>query len=351
VDDLLLLQYVQEVSKLADPANPRQARQTAFDAAAKQDQRFADLPLARDIARQLQRSWRDVLAFAHAPSRGQPASLSGRLGTDKQPLITGESIAYALKLVAHRLQVRELSERQYEEGREALRAEHQRRHPRSERWWLPTGTQIRVHTQAEIHGTTAFGTSFADTWHRALELAELTPHRKRTRQQPLTTSVSLELLDQFYETHGVEPTPERLATFARKQGVTLGVVRNKGTWGKILDAWRASRRKRSLPVLTEPPPPPTLAEQRFAAQTIGTRSRSSKSKWGDPEKCLQIILMYLRQIPAGKYATGRDYERWAKEQRFPVPCITSLDRHGGWDKLRVIAHKRMINDAKKTSAS
>jgi hypothetical protein len=249
------------------------------------------------------------------------------------------------------LQVRELSEPQYEAEREVLQDEHQRQHPHSERWWLPTGAQIRVHTQAEIHGTTAFGTPLADTWHRALELAELAPHRKPPRRQPRTTSVPLELLDQFYEAHGVEPTPERLATFARKQDVTLGVIRNKQVWSKILAAWRVNRGKRGLPILTEPPPPPTLAEQRFAAQTIGTRSRSSKSRWDDPEKCLQIILMYLRQIPADKYATGRAYERWAKQQSFPVPSITSLQRHGGWDKLRIIAHKRMINDTKKASAS
>lgn len=345
MDDLLLLQYVRAVSKLANPARPQEARQRAFDASAKQHERFADVPSARVIARRLGKPWREVLTLAHSSSKTHPASLSGRRGTDDQHWLAGEHITYALKLVARRSQASTLSEAQYDAGREKLLTTQ-----RSSRFRLPTAGQICTYTQQELYGTTTVGTSFTGTWARALELAELAPSRKPARRQPRTTSVSVEILDQCYDAHGVEPTPERLSAFAREQGGTLGVIRNQEVWGKVLATWHASRTKRRLAVPTEPPPPPTLAKQRFAALGFHQAAQYPTTKWADQEKCVLALMRYLSQIPKGKYATKKRYERWAREQAEPMPPPGALERHGGWDKLRVIAHRRMMKTTTRTAS-
>lgn len=349
MDDLLLLQYVRAVSMLADPQHPRQASQRAFDAAAKQHERFADVPSARVIARRLGKPWRETLTLAHSPGNQQATSLSGqRNAASAQSWLTGEHVAYAVKLVAHRSQMPTLSEAQYDTGREKLLSEHKRRHPHSRRDRLPTADQICIYTQREVHGTTTAGTPLTGAWARALELAELAPNRKPTRRAPRTMSVPVPLLDKFYDAYGVEPTPERLATFAREQGVTLGVIRNKQVWSKLLVAWRTSRTARHLLVPTEPPPPPTSDEQRFAALSFRQAGTHRTTRWADQEKCVLALMRYLRQIPKGKYATERSYTRWASEQDEPTPPLGALARHGGWDKLRVIAHRRMMRTTTKT---
>jgi hypothetical protein len=340
VDDLLLLQYIRTVAKLADPARPQHASQRAFDAA-KQDATYADLPSARVIARRLGKRWREVLILAHSSSKHHATSLSGRQGENHQPWITGEHIAYALKLVAQRLSAPTLSESQYEAERDKLLKEHKRQHPRSSRLRLPTADQICIYTQRELRGTTSAGTSRVGAWPRAMELAELAPNRKPTRQATRTTSVPIALLERYYDAHKAGPTASRLATFARKQDIPHTMIRNKAVWNKALKAWYSDRERRGLPAPADPPPA-TASEQRLAALNFRQAGTLPTTRWANKDKCVLAVTRYLRQIPQGEYATVDGYQRWARQQRFATPPLGALERHGGWDTIRVLAHKRMM---------
>lgn len=337
------------MSKLADPRRPHLVSQRVFDAAAKQHERHADLSSARVIARRLGKPWREVLTLAHSSSKQHATSLSGGRGTNAQPWLTPEYIAYALKLIAHRLGVQTLSQSQYEAERETLLKEHKRQHPRSSRSRLPTVVQICAYTQRELYGTTSAGTSRAGSWLRALELTGLAPNRKPARRKTRTTSVPMELLEQYYATHGVEPTPARLATFAHEQGITHAVIRNKEVWSKALKAWYVDRERRGLPATFEPSPP-TLAEQRFAALSFRETGMFPTTRWADKEKCVLVVIRYLRQIPKGEYATVDGYQRWAKKQHSATPPLGALERHGGWDTIRVLAHQQMMKATTKAAA-
>lgn len=339
MDDLLLLQYVSAVAKLADRQHPEQISQRAFDLA-RRDARYRDVPSAQVIARRLGKPWREVLTLAHSPTRSHSSQLSSQ-SADGQGWLTAEHIAYAMKLVARRLQTATLSVAQYDTEREQLLKEHRRQHPRSTRLRMPTSAQICTFTGNELRGAKAAHASQDGSWPRALELAGLIPNRKPVRRRAPARDIPVELLERYHETHGHDPTPARLAKFAREQGIQHETIRNKTVWEKALRSWHKDREQRGQPTSADPPAA-TGPEQRLAALNFRKTSTLPTTRWADKSKCVLVVRRYLQQVPRGELATLDGYERWARNQTGPTPPVGALERHGGWDAIRVLAHKQMM---------
>jgi hypothetical protein len=122
LDTVLLLRGVREIASHADAENPVQVSQRRWDQARRQSKRYTGLPLARDIARRLALPWREVLLLAHTPAE-QHAHRLGRAQTRaQQDWLTNEHIAYVLRTVAARLNLRTLTPGQYRAERARMLA-------------------------------------------------------------------------------------------------------------------------------------------------------------------------------------------------------------------------------------
>jgi len=144
LDALMLLRGVREVASHADPENPVQVSQRRFDQARPVSQSFASLPRAQRIAERLRMSWRDVLALAHAPERTHAHRL-GRAQTEPaHDWLTRDLIAFAVRLVALRLEARSVGPIQYRTERAKLLREDYAAYLHGRQLRLPSEDQIRV---------------------------------------------------------------------------------------------------------------------------------------------------------------------------------------------------------------
>jgi hypothetical protein len=357
VEDLLLLQFVREVSILADRKQPGEVTQRAWDearstldSAASEGSDTRDLPVsplpssARSIARSLKRPWHEVLEIAHEP----PGEWAKALGAGESEYayhwLRAEHVAYVLKLAARRLGVSKLTRKQYETERK-LMIEENRRYLHGRRLRLPTAHQIRLFTQREIYGASGVGVPSAGTWDRALELAGLASARRLPvlRVQPVQPLPLLDLLDRYCAANGSEPTPRRLWAFADEQKLPYAMMSGKRAWAEVIAVWRKRREADGLPA-PRPAEAPTAGENALAGMRLPTKPKKSKATaWSDPEKCLRAITLYLEQIPKGKHANVLDYQGWASQgQR--GPSIGALKQHGGWSKMSKIARQRMLRE-------
>jgi hypothetical protein len=355
VEDLLLLQLVCKVAILADPARPGEVSQLAWDEArstldspasggpSASDPAIPSLPSsARSIARSLKRPWREVLEIAH----DSPA-WAKRLGADEAKnasrWLTAEHVAYVLKLAARRRGALKLTKKQYENERRLMIEENRRYYLHGRRLRLPTADQLCLFTQREIYGANGVGVPDVGTWDRALELAGLDSARRgrrRTTAQPLPL---LDLLDRYCVAYGSEPTPRRLWRFAEEQKLPYVKMSSKRAWTEVILLWRRRREAEGLsaPRAAEPA---TAGENALAGMRLPTKPKKPRtSAWSDPEKCLQAITRYLEQIPKGKRANVVDYSAWAS-QHGRGPSVPTLKQHGGWTKMRQIAHERMLKE-------
>lgn len=346
MEDLLLLQFVRKVSILADPARPSEVSQLAWDAARSEvsgSVSGAAPSSARSIARSLRRPWREVLELAHEDAKPQGKRLAKRDAKNVQHWLTAEHVAYVLRLAARRLGANKLTRKQYEVEREETIAENWRYYMHGRRLRLPTEKQICLFTQREIYGATGAGVPDVGTWDRALELAGLDSARRPSvlRVQLVQPLPLLDLLERYCAVYGSEPMPRRLWRFADEQKLPYVMMGGKLAWAEVIALWKRRRKAKGLPA-PKPPQAPNAGENALAGMRLPTKHKKAKATaWSDPEKCLRAITRYLEQIPKGKRANALDYSAWAS-QRGRGPSIGALTQHGGWLKMRQIAHERML---------
>jgi hypothetical protein len=329
---------VREAARLGAPENPAAVSQRAFDAARYQSTRFADLPLARDIARQLRMPWAEVLEIAHSPVNGHSLRL-GRAHTESaQDWLTPEYIAYVLKLVAHRLGSSSVSPGQYRVERERMLALNRSRYMHGRQLRLPTDNQIRIALRAASVAEPHRDTPTAGAWDAALVLAGLEPEPRRERAVIATGTV--EMLERCYEAHGAEPAKKELEAFAKSNGIPYSRDR-KQLWAVSVAAWKESRQSRGLPIPAGPPP---LSERSDYARDLGAAypgERRHLNDWSGIEDCVEHVRAYLEQLPAGVRSTKKSYNDWALA-RPGRPAYSAFDQHGGWGRLRELAQARML---------
>jgi hypothetical protein len=200
-EPLVLLAGVREVSAVAKPTDPLAVSQRAFDRARANSAAHADLPAARQIAKELKLNWPEALAVAHSPENEQNKLLALKTKDYYSPVgwLTDARIKYALRLVAGRLGVDKLTKGEYDAERVALLNADARDWLHGRRLRLPSANAILL---------------AANSWDAAVVLAGLKAFvRSHTIHQVILSPV--EVVDRFYEHYGEQPSRKALRAFAR----------------------------------------------------------------------------------------------------------------------------------------
>jgi hypothetical protein len=322
VEALLLLRGVREVAALANAAEPVAATQRAFDAARQRSDRFGVLPAARQIAEELELSWREVLAVAHENEARQNQLLAVKSRVPAQNWLSEEHAVAVLQLVARRLGGESLTTGRYRVERARLLAGDRARWMYGGSLLLPDDEQIMA---------------FAGSWDAALRVAGLKAPggRTLTRGQPSAPAL-VDLLERFHREHGFQPSARELRSFARGNGVPYPSERAQG-FGTAVADWRSSRRAHGLPeprvikrVGGRGKRAPDYSQDVGAARPGEQRRR----KW-TRASCAATVACYLAQLGRGERSTERGYADWAAEQpRGAAPAIATIQSFGGWEAVR-----------------
>lgn len=323
----MLLREVGEVAALANATEPQAVSQRAFDRARTNSAEHAHLPAARQIAKELGLSWREVLAVAHAPE-GKRNYLLNVKTRDNAPIgwLTSARIKYALRLVAGRLGVDSLTTIAYDAERDVLLNEDARD-------WLH-GRRLRIPSAGAI-ALAAHG------WGAALRIADL---RERTPRKPTIHQVivsRVDVMDRFYDHYGEQPSEPALKDFARGNKIPMSGEGGR-VYSEAVAEWRQRRRDRG-----EPEP------QRIDRRGTGEKAPDFSAdvgaakpgeylhvgKWDDEDLCVEWVAYYLAGLPGGRRATASDYLAWAlRNPGAPTPDIFA--KHEGWSAVRLKAEKR-----------
>ncbi len=326
LEPLRLLQEVGEVAARANPTEPQAVSQRAFDRARASSAAHADLPAARQIARELKLKWPEVLAVAHAPESRRSKRLDVKTRKNAPDgWLTNERIRYALRLVAGRLKVDSLTMIAYDEERAALLREDARD-------WLH-GRRLRIPSAMAI-GAAAHG------WDAALRIAGLgkTTARKRTIHQVIVSRV--EVMDRFYDHYGEQPSKSALHDFARGNKIPMSGEGGR-KWPETVAEWRQRRRDRG-----EPEPHVVdysgrrdargrlLKAPDFSANVGAAKPGEYpyRGKWEGESLRVEWVASYLASLPAGTKATGRGYDAWV-EQTPGAPRRKYLGKYEGWSAV------------------
>jgi hypothetical protein len=326
--ELLLAEYQSRL-----PAARQAVSQRAFDRARASSTDHADLPAARQIARELGLSWSEVLAVAHAQEneRGKVLDLKMR-GNAPKGWLTSARIKYTLLLVAGRLGVDTLTMIAYDEERAALLNEDVRD-------WLH-GRRLRIPSAMAV-STAAHG------WDAALRVAGLgkrTP-RKRTIHQAIASRV--EVMDRFYDHYGEQPSEAALRDFARGNRIPMSGDGGR-KWPETVAEWCQRRRERGEPE----PRVADYSNRRDArgrllkAPDFSANVGAAKpdeypycGKWEDESLRVEWVAYYLASLPAGTKATGRGYDAWV-ERNPGAPRRKYLGKYEGWSAVLHKAEER-----------
>jgi hypothetical protein len=324
LEPLLLLQEVREVCELADPQEPQLVSQRAFDNASQNSARFNGLPAAKNIAKALKLPWSEALKLAHEPVSVHPHHLSKKHHDPRQDWLTDEYIGFALNLVAQRLGATTVTPKKYRVERDALLAADRKR-------WLH-GRQLLLPSEDAIR-------SAAGTWDKALAIAGLAARPGVGRQDSAKYALpSTEVLDRCYAAHGVQPTYGELQVFARSNGIPWN-ARDHSSWNECIADWKAKRKANGLPVPAGLPPRDGRPDYTVDVGASLPGERKRKNSWLNAEDCIVCVLRYLEQLKPGQRSTLRDYEIWVST-RDDAPNPSSLEQHGGWEKVRQQAQER-----------
>jgi hypothetical protein len=326
LDALMLLRGTREVASHADPEDPVHVSQRRFDDARQISQTFAHLPRAKRIAERLGMPRREVLLLAHAPARTHAHRL-GRIQTEPEhDWLTDDLIAFALRLVALRLDMASVSPVQYRTERAKLLRDDRAAYLHGRQLRLPSEDQIRVAMDGD--------------WDAALALADLSPRPPRGDQgrgkyAPSTADV----LERAYEAYGTELNSKEIWTFVKANGIPYGRERGR-LWSECVAEWKQQRAARGLDV---PAGPPQLDQRPDYSLAVGAAllGESRRQDWSEIEDCLPHVIAYLAQLLAGTRSTKRGYHEWAREHS-DAPSPSSFDNHGGWGHVRREAQVKML---------
>jgi hypothetical protein len=332
-DPLVLLAGVREVSALASPANPQAVTQRAFDAERERSPNHAHLPPARRITERLGLSWRDVLTVAYAPEKEQTKLLSLK---DKAPSsadwLSEGHVAAVLQLAAARLDADTVSTNEYRVEREKVLAEDHARWLHGRDLLLPTAEQI-------VHA--------AGSWDEALCLAELRPSRNvgQKRKKPNAPPLP-DLMERFYEAHGVQPTRPALQEWARASNIPYPSPKGRpNAFRKAREEWVERRRAAGEPDPKLPPHgkgrPMAVRPDYSANKGAPLPGERRRDRW-DKESCVAAVARYVAQLPPRERAgsTSRGYRAWAAEQEHAPTMTTIRERCKSWEATRRAALKR-----------
>jgi hypothetical protein len=325
---------VREVAALVNPAEPEAITQRAFDVERKNSTNHASLPPARRVTERLKLSWREVLAVAHAPEAGQSRLLAMK---DKAPRSTDwlseRHAAAVLQLAAARLGADTVSTNEYRVEREKVLAVNRSRWMHGRNLLLPTAEQI---------------TNAAGSWDEALRFAGLQqsrnvgPKGKKPNAPPLP-----DLMERFYEAHGVQPTRPALQEWARASNIPYPSPQGRpNAFRSAREEWGERRRAAGEP---DPKPPPHGKGRKAAVRPDYSTNKGAplpherrRDRW-DEDSCVAAVARYVAQLPPGKRArsTSRGYRAWAADQEH-APTMTTIRRHcKSWEVARRAALKQL----------
>jgi hypothetical protein len=331
MEPLLLLRGVREVATLANPDHPEAATQRAFDAAREHSPEHAALPPARRITERLRLPWREVLAVAHEPEEKQAKLLGVKTKASSDiDWITEEHVVAVLQIVAYRLGVDTLSLNEYRVERERMLSADRARWLHGRRLLLPTDGQIMA----------AMG-----SWDDALRLAGLRAPRERGPTSKTTNSPTfVDLMERFYDAHGVQPTARALKEFARANGIPHPNSRGGNVFSTALREWKERRHAAGLSaprVVRHNGGRGSKAPDYSADMGAALPGERRRDGW-DRDACVAAIGRYLAQLRPGERSTSRGYRDWASAQEH-APAMTTIQLHGGWEALRRQAQERVKN--------
>ena len=316
----MLLRAVREVAAVASPGRSAATTQRAFDAARERSPGHAGLPPARRITERLGLPWGDVLAVAHAPEAEQNRLLAIRTRDSREDWLTAEHAVTVLGLVAARLGVESLSQREYRVERDRIAAGRAR---------LRSGRQLLLPTDAQI--IAAVG-----SWDEALRRAGLATTEERPRLRLSGSPTLADLLGRFHDAHGFQASARELREFARGNGVPYPSERTQRFSAAVAE-WRRERREAGLPdprVVTRVGGRGKRApdySREVGAARAGERRRT---KW-TRASCASAVARYLAQLPARTRSTQRGYAEWAAEQPSgTAPAMSTILSLGGWEAVR-----------------
>jgi len=332
-DPLVLLQGVREVAALVNPAEPEEVTQREFDAKRVRSGAHAHLPAARRITERLGMSWPRVLAIAHRPEAEQARLLGiAERMSRSAPWLSEKHLAAMLQIVAARLGADSVSMAEYEAERAKIGA------PDHVRAML--GSELLVPSAAQIELA-------AGSWDEAMRFAGLrSPERAPgpTRKAPNSPSLP-DLMERFYEVHGVQPTAAALHEFARASGIPYPGAKSGNMFRKAKEEWIARRRDAGEPAPKRPAHGRGRAAPRpdYGTKTGAVLSGERRIDRWDRESCIAAVAEYIAQLPRGKRArsTSRGYRSWEMAQEH-APVMTTVQYHcGSWEAARRAALKQL----------
>jgi hypothetical protein len=339
MEPLLVLRGVHEVSVLAQPSAPETVTQRAFDDARARSVARAELPPARRITEQLALPWREVLAVAHAPAN-KHSFLLGRKETEAsaQTWLTPEYVAFALRLVARRLNTNTLTPGEYRVERERMLREDRARWLHGGQLLLPNEDQIRAAAGSPIANGPVAG-----SWDAALRLAGLGANERVPRKITQRILLRVEVIERFHDHYGEKPSAKAVEAFARGNKLALSAERGR-SWGDIFAEWEQQRRERGLPA-------PRVVRRAGGrghkapdySHDVGAARPGEepyKRKWADADACAAWIKRYLAQLGPNERSTVRGYDDWARTQP-GAPRASRFGQHGGWEALRRRAQEQV----------
>ncbi|MGA9314754.1 MAG: hypothetical protein WBV77_09010 [Solirubrobacteraceae bacterium] len=326
----MLLTEVREVAALANSTEPQSVSQRTFDSARASSADHADLPAARQIARELKLKWPEVLAVAHTPESEQNKllALKARENTP-HGWLTNERIKYVLRLVAGHLRVDTLAKVAYDEERDVLLNEDARDWLHGRRLRLPSANAI---------GRAVGG------WDEALRIAGLKELKRGTRTIHQVVLSRVEAMERFHEYHNQQP-PSQMALEAFARGNKIPMRGQNGQqWPDTVAEWRKLRADAGLsaPRIVKYRRGPGVKGPDWSVDVGAARLGEYPvlGKWSDKNVCADWVARYLATLQRDERSTARAYQAWVRKNH-GAPDLDRFVQHGGWDKVRRKAQKRL----------
>jgi hypothetical protein len=337
LEALVLLKSVREIAALANPAEPEAVTQRAFDVERKRSTTHAALPPAKRITERLKLSWTEMLAVAYAPEREQNHLLAMK---DRAPSsadwLSEKHVAAVLHLAAGRLGADTVSTNEYRVERGKVLAVDRARWMHGRTILLPTAEQIML---------------AAGSWEEALRFAGLREQRKPGATRKKTNAPSLvDLMERFYEAHGVQPTRPALQEWASASNIPYPSPQGRpNAFRKATEEWIERRRAAGEP---DPKLPPHGRGRRTTVRPDYSTKKGAplpgerrRDLW-DRDSCVAAVARYIAQLPPGKHSrsTSRGYRAWAAEQEHAPPMTTIQERCKSWEAARREALNSQLPD-------
>lgn len=300
-----LLGVVGDVCRTARSDAPVETTQREFNAA-RAAAGHPHAPTAARICTRLKMGWEDVKLAALDRKRNHVQTVSAQTRAKTGPWLSKETCVFALRRVADRRGVSELSREEYDATAGELRRESSRRWVHGDRIVIPTSAQI----------ATCF-----KSWAAALKAAGLSEHARIDTPQGLGYVDALELA---LETKGALPTSDELDIFIRT-ACRLQLVRPQRQ--KITHPWAVGELRRRRTVLGKWTPsgyPPKPLRPDWSELVEGIAGPSRVVRDLSEELCVQYLMRFLLESHRESRSA---YAAWSVRTE-GAPSPSSMGRAG-----------------------